>query len=477
MNGRKVLLLELNEINWSVVDALVTMHGPAYLPNFARLKKEGAWGVQSAIEKPPMLDPWVTWVTLHTGVPAAVHGASVLEQDSTTISAKRLWHYVADAGRSVGVFGSISAYPPFKVRGFVVPGPFAPSDDTYPPNLRPIQAINRRYTQVHNKTVGAPNALENLKTGAKLMKLGLRTATGARVAAQLALERFAPHLRWRRVGLQPLMNFDFFAKLYRDQRPEFATWHSNHAAHYMHHYWRAWDDTKFPVKSSEAERAKYGDAVPYGYQLCDELIGRAINLLDADTVLVIGSSMGQQPFVSEKYQAGKIVVRIRDMDRFLSIVGREGVEKVVPTMVPQWNLTVSDEVQRNRLRQKIESIERLTGGTAEPGFSVSETGNCLTVTPLGLAEKPAGVRYRFPGEGTDPDHVFALDDLFATDTPTVKQGMHHVDGILVFFGAGIREGVQLPNCTNLDVAPTLLTMMGIDVPPVMEGRILSEASV
>ena len=472
---QKVLLLEFNEINWAVIDRLIEERGAKFLPNFVRLRQEGAWALQSAVERPPLLDPWITWVTLHTGVSPAVHGASVLEQDSETITAKRMWHYVAEAGRSVGVFGSISAYPPMPLRGFMVPGPFAPSDDTYPKNLQPVQAINRRYTQAHNKTSKAPGALEGLRIGAKLVRLGLRPSTCLRVAAQLARERISPHMRWRRVCLQPLLNFDFFSKLYREQRPDFATWHSNHAAHYMHHYWRAWDDSKFLAKAPPGEREKYGEAVPLGYELCDELLGRAFKLIDDETVLVVASSMGQQPYVSEKYDQGKIVVRVKNIDTLLDVLGREGISEVVPTMVPQWNLTVPSAGRRQAVKLQLEGVSRVTEGLAEPGFSVSETGNVLTITPLGLARKPAGIEYVFPSSEGRPQSRHPMDDLFATDTPTVKQGMHHINGILAFYGKRIKRGTNLAPCTNLDVAPTMLSMMGLGLPSVMEGRVLHEA--
>ena len=52
------------------------------------------------------------------------------------------------------------------------------------------------------------------------------------------------------------------------------------------------------------------------------------------------------------------------------------------------------------------------------------------------------------------------------------QGMHHIDGLLAFYGAGVRRGVRLPDCTNLDVAPTLLALMDVAVPAVMEGQVL-----
>ncbi len=65
-----------------------------------------------------------------------------------------------------------------------------------------------------------------------------------------------------------------------------------------------------------------------GYRLCDELLGRFMRLLDDSTVLVVASSMGQQPFVSDRYRDGKIVVRFRDIDSLLDMLGRDGIDEV-----------------------------------------------------------------------------------------------------------------------------------------------------
>lgn len=469
---QKVLLLEFNEINWVVVDRLIAQRGSDFLPHFAKLRSQGAWCVQSAVERSPLLDPWITWVTLHTGVAPQVHGASVLEQSSDTIQAKRTWQYAHEAGRSVGIFGSISAYPPQPVKGFMVPGPFAPGNETYPPSLEAVQVLNRGQTQAHGGAKRAPGLAENIKTGLSLLKLGLRFGTIGKVATQLLRERRNPSQRWQRVCLQPMLNFDIFAAQYRQMRPEYATLHSNHAAHFMHHYWRAWDDSAFPVKASAEEKAKYGEAVPEGYRLCDQLLGEAMAMIDDDTVLVLASSMGQQPFISDKYAAGKIVVRIKDIDALLALAGRQGITDVVPTMVPQWNLTIPDAARRADVQRFFEQVMRLQGEVSERGFAVQETHDILTITPLGLARNDLPVQYEF----TLPDGQrkrLPLAQLFVMDTPTVKQGMHHIDGMLAFYGKAVRQGVKLADCTNLDVAPTLLTLMGVPVPDAMPGQVLA----
>lgn len=467
---RKVLLLEFNEITWSIIDPMIA---EGRLPNLARMRREGTWASPEALEKPPYLDPWITWVTLHAGVDRSVHGASVLEQDARTITAKRSWDHVVDAGKSVGIFGSIGAYPPRAVPGFMVPGPFAPGSETFPEYVQPVQALNRRYTQVHNRTSESSSPLGMAREALEILKLGLQPATLARVAGQLALERVQPHMRWKRVGLQPLINYDVFAKLYQRYRPDFATWHTNHAAHFMHHYWRAMDDSKFPAPATPEEKTKYGRAVEYGYELCDELLGRFMKLVDRDTVLVLASSMGQQPYVHELFPEGKITVRFKDVKQILNLVGARGVTETVPTMVPQWNVRIPEASERARVGGLI-AAARCEGGTYPNAITVEETGDILTLTPRGLSRRGESVRYFFPDAPNARKEGYDLEELFACDVPTPKEGMHHPRGLVVFYGAGVKRGQELTDVSPLDIAPTMLSLLDIPQPDAMKGRVLSE---
>lgn len=465
----RVLLIELNEIHWRLLDPLIAQ---GKLPNFERMRATGSYGAPVATEVPPHLDPWITWVTVHTGVTREIHQANVLEQQAETIRAKRMWHYAVEGGKTVGVFGSISAYPPLPVPSFTVPGPFAPSSETYPPYLEPVQELNRRYTHVHNRLDDEESGLEMLKQGLELMRMGLRPATCAKIAAQLVQERFQPHLYYKRVSLQPLVNFDFFKVLYRRYQPEFATWHSNHCAHYMHHYWRAYDDSKFLVRATSEEKRKYGEAVVYGYQVADELLGRFMQLVDDETIIAVASSMGQQPYVDENFRAGRLIVRFKDIHQILELVGAEGVVDISPVMAPQWNVTIPDAKKRSKTARALTQTRREDSSGSHPMVYVEETGDVLTVTPAGLSKRPSDdFRYVIPNR---PER-YRFDDLMASDQPTPKQGMHHPEGVLLLWGPGIQAGRELEDVSNLDIAPTLLTLMGIPVPTIMKGRVLREA--
>jgi bisphosphoglycerate-independent phosphoglycerate mutase (AlkP superfamily) len=62
------------------------------------------------------------------------------------------------------------------------------------------------------------------------------------------------------------------------------------------------------------------------------------------------------------------------------------------------------------------------------------------------------------------------------DAPTVKQGMHHPVGVLMAVGPGVPAGLRIRDCTNLDIAPTILGILGLQQPESMPGRALLAAN-
>ncbi|HEX8068929.1 MAG TPA: alkaline phosphatase family protein [Pyrinomonadaceae bacterium] len=463
MTPKKVLLIELNEITWTLIDPMIER---GELPTFARLKNEGAWAAPMSVDLPPQLDPWITWTTVYTGRRQSDHNVFFLQQPPETIRAKRLWELCAEQGLSVGVYGSLCSWPARPVKGFYVPDTFAPDPQTHPASLQPIQELNLTYT----RSVRLPNdndgAFFKAKLGARLVKLGLRPRTMARVARQLARERVAPHERWRRVALQPAVNFDFFRRLYRRHRPAFATFHSNHVAHYMHTYWKAMQPELFPQPATPEEVRHYGGAIRHGYRTADALLRGVLRLLDRDTVLVVASSMGQQPYVS-RLKRGKYIAQLRSLDRLLDILGVQGRARALSTMSDQFNIypdtaQTLQAVSRRLAAAYIDTPER-------PMFNLQALDNSLTVTLRHYDEVYEDSRCHFPHRG--PQGAYRFEDLVYS-TGLVKSGYHHPQGVLLLYGPGIRRGAHVAACDNLDLAPTLLTLLGLPVPTEMTGRVL-----
>ena len=299
-----------------------------------------------------------------------------------------------DGGKSVGVFGSISAYPPRPVPGFMVPGPFAPGSETFPAYVQPVQDLNRRYTQVHNRVVKASSPLEMLKEAADVARLGLRPATIARIAAQLGRERVTrtssgggPACSRSSTTTSSRTSIAATAPTTPPGTPTTPrTTCTTTGARWT---------TPVPRPRLGQGEGKYGGAVEYGYRLCDELLGRFLGLVDRDTVVVVASSMGQQPFVSDLYPEGKVPVRFRNLRKLLEMVGARGVTELTPMMLPQWNVRIPDAAERARVRDLL-AAARCQGGAYPEAMTVEETGDLLTLTPRGLVRRDEGMPLLLP---------------------------------------------------------------------------------
>ncbi|MDP6530224.1 MAG: alkaline phosphatase family protein [Gemmatimonadota bacterium] len=123
------------------------MEAEGLLPNFARLRAEGAaGGVRSTL---PMISP-PAWTTATTGVEPSAHGVwgfwvvgadrsdpRGAYIDATHRLAPTVWQDLASAGRTVGVVNVPVTCPPDSVRGFMVAGfPYPEGAPlTWPPSL------------------------------------------------------------------------------------------------------------------------------------------------------------------------------------------------------------------------------------------------------------------------------------------------------------------------------------------------------
>lgn len=469
MTARKILLVELNEITWRLIDPLLKRNE---LPALADLIRRGVRGTPLAPEVPPDLDPWISWTTVFTGRPPHEHGVKFLEQPPDTVQGPKIWDLVAKAGKSLGVFGSTMSWPPrTDVKGFVVPGTFSPGTETHPADLKPIQDLNITYTRAHTPVGG-----EKLKKPGKLSlflglrRLGLKLSTVFRVLNFLVKKKLKLAPEWQAVSLQPVINADLFAHLWRQHRPDFATFHTNHVAHYQHRYWRSFDPTPFLEKPPAEEVNKFGGCIPFGYRVADEVLGRLTGLVDENTVLIVASGLGQQPYVVEEFREGRSVLRLQDITRTLELIGVAGKCRPYSVMAPQWNIEF-DSLDAQKLA--VDGFNRAYYGTPDRElFACTEMGNTLCVN---IRQKlPRPLDWDAPCVFPTTGRQVPLRELVAEKDATPKQGYHEQAGVLVMAGPGIKAGATVNQCSTLDLAPTMLALMGLPIPAYMTGRVLSE---
>jgi hypothetical protein len=244
-------------------------------------------------------------------------------------------------------------------------------------------------------------------------------------------------------------------------------------AHYQHRFFRALYPDRFPDPTEASEVAQFGDAIRYGYLVTDRLLGRLLKLCDrqGDLVLCVASSMGQKAYVPSKYdKVAPLTCRVRSIERLIDILGLRGRCEYFSTMAPQWNVRITDDALRSRVKEDLLSARYQPVGKTM--YSLIEVQGSLVLTPISHHGVGAGCQCNFPTLPGSP--VYPFGELVVQADDTRKSGCHDPVGLLAFYGTPVRPG-PFADMNNLDVAPTLLTLMGLPVPPYMTGRVAAEA--
>src|SRR5262245_30456255 len=98
-----VILIEFNELTPSLMARFMAS---GHLPNFQRLYNESHIYETDAEEEGENLNPWVQWVTVHSGLSASEHGITRLS-DGHRLGTKAVWDILSKAGYGVWVCGSM----------------------------------------------------------------------------------------------------------------------------------------------------------------------------------------------------------------------------------------------------------------------------------------------------------------------------------------------------------------------------------
>jgi len=447
-----MILLEFNELCPSLIHRFMSA---GQLPAFQRLHDESFVYTTRAQERAPFLDPWIQWLTVHSGLNHDQHRVDKLNEGHAC-SAKRIWDVVSEHGGSAWICGSMSTSYHSRFRGALVPDPWTTKVLPTPASLRPYFAV------VQSSVLDSTNARARLswraaaRFGAFMATHGLSAQTIAAIVQQLFAER-AGRNRWKRAVLLDRLQFDLFRHHWTRRRPTFSTLFLNSTAHLQHLHWREMEPHLFQAQPTREEIDEYQSAILFGYQQMDRLLARVFEMIDRDTTLVLASALSQQPCLAYEHQGGKAFYRPRSFERLLSFAGVNGHTRVSPVMAHQFHV-------------EFESADAASGAAARlqalrvgdrPAMAVESNGRQLFAWCRITTGLDSSVRLSADAAGDRREERF-FSIFFKVEG--IKSGMHHPDG-LFWIRRPTAEHWRFEDAVPLDrVAPTLLAELGIAPP-------------
>lgn len=517
----KVLVIGLDGGTWSVIEPLVRA---GKVPNLARIMG-GVWGpLESTI--PPVTPP--AWTSFMTGKNPGKHGLYHFVEpepgsyrtrytNAGSRKARTIWSMLSEAGRRVGVVNVPMTFPPEQVDGFMISGMDTPdeaSEFIHPrslvPEIRkavgPIKLDVRYLGFMHNdpRRQQVLQELHDIDEQRCRMILHLlerepvevcMVVYGSTDTTQHYFWHYADpsHYRYDPVGAKVFGNAmeDVYQRLDRQIGVLME---------------RLRDDGVVMVVSDHGFGPTSSKTIYLNRYLAE------LGLLTYRQNGATGAG-------------GLLSQAVRGMDRrirgALSSDQKKRLARLFPKLRTKWEASLTafnaiewgstkaycSEVLASPANIWINVKGRQPEGTVDPGAEYRELVDFLSERLLALKDPETGRRvvervlrkdevYEGPYLDQAPDLLLAWWEGkgFSAKTslpqdqgkPVVGEaaaevsgraewsGTHRLDGVLAVRGSGIKVGAQVTGARIMDLAPTILHILGEPIPDDMDGRVLTE---
>ena len=233
---RKVILYELNEVSWDVIDYYVSLKPKSNLASILGYSQ----CLTTVNQDYQALQPWITWPTFHKSMYSNEHNIFRLGQDPKSFLGEDLWVIAEQNGLSVGLFGALQSWPAHEPAhgGFYVPDTFSKTAVTFPSWAENFQRFNLMMTQ-KNSSYTCPDLefYQLAKAGISLLKTGLTLNSMRKIIIHILQEQLDKRYKARRSIIQVLPSFDLYWKLQQEYKPDLSIFFTNHVASMMHRFW------------------------------------------------------------------------------------------------------------------------------------------------------------------------------------------------------------------------------------------------
>jgi hypothetical protein len=449
MAGGKLIFLEFNEL---CPDLMQRWMLQGKLPNFQRLYSSSqvfeAW---AETDDSAWLEPWIQWYSMHTGIGCAQHRVQHLT-DGPRLAGQitDMWQALLAAGLRVGNCGSMNAAGFSAPGSFFVPDPWCTTEAPHPAELATYQRLVLKKVQESTNRDDQLTRRDYMEFLKFVTTHGLSNRSVRAILGQLMSERWDKTRSWRRATLLDQLQRDVFFHYWRRSAPDFSTFFLNSTAHYQHSFFHLAAPERFDIGSVAGEDTAHSEAVLFGFQRMDELIGDFMALEAYGARLVLVTALSQQPWSG----AGRAFYRPYDVAALLAAVGVHP-NKVMPVMAQQYVAEFGSQADANAAKTRLEAIRLGTGpllefGPAEPGcvfFGVA----CRTAVP-------ADAEVRLPSNAKPTVPFAELCYRFEQSKMTV----HHPRSM--FWVNTGEHAVHEQRISLLDIFPTLLDYYGVDMP-------------
>jgi hypothetical protein len=338
---KKLVFIELNEINLDIVKKYSLKLNLKFFDNFFfdNLKKT------YSEKEYDLLEPWIQWVSIHTGKTAKEHNIFRLG-DIKNFNQQQIFENIEKKNKSVGVICSMNVKNNLKNPTYFISDPWT-NTESKPGKWNNYVAKNlaRMINLNSNKKIPLSvylNILIILLVTFRIKKL--------KTYFSIIFQSFSK--KWFKALMLDLLLHDIHIRKLKKREPDFSTIFFNAGAHIQHHYFlNSIFFRNKKVKNPEWYINKLEDPIKDMILFYDEILFEYTKIKNYKIMLATGLS--QKPYDRVKYY-----YRLKNHSAFLKIL-EVNFLKVEPRMTRDFLVTFSNKEDLDFAVKRFEEINSL----------------------------------------------------------------------------------------------------------------------
>lgn len=354
-----LILLELNEVNFDFVRRYIAK---GELPTLAALIAKHGCATTTSESEYEHLEPWIQWVTAHTGLTFAEHGVLRLG-DIVDRDLDQIWEQLERMGKRVGAVSPMNAKNRTRAAAFFVPDPWTRTSVSGDRSLHLLSAALAQAVGDNATSRIAPSSYLKLIAG---LASHFRSSTIASLTKLTLGRRSSP---WYGALFLDRFLADVFVRQWRRHRPDFASLFLNAAAHIQHHYMFSSAVYDGLNRNPSWYLAPGIDPLLDVYRVYDDIVRDVLRLPGSPRVM-IATGLHQDPYPEELYY-----YRLKDHAGFLTRLGAP-FESVTALMSRDFTVYCRSEEDGRRSEEMLLAVHAPDG---TPIFTVDNRGRDLFV--------------------------------------------------------------------------------------------------
>jgi hypothetical protein len=401
---RPLILVCMNELNFDLVS---DYSSDGSLPNLERIRQAAVRTTSE--DKYDLLEPWIQWASVYSGLSASDHGVYRLG-DVVGSSIPQIFEDLEALGLSVGAISPMNAANRLRKPAYFIPDPWT---QTQPDDSAVARRLTRAVSQVVNDNAKARISVESALT------LGLALLQFARLSNYPLYGRLgygaATSRKWEKPILFDLFLADLHHWLFKDKKPDFSSLFLNAGAHIQHHYLFNARRFRGTQKNPRWYIQEKEDPFHEVLKVYDRIAGDIMSMENVAAFFVTG--LTQKP-----YEETTFYWRLKDHADFLRALGVD-FEAVHPRMTRDFLVVFQNSEKARRGECILRSVQ-----VADDGVSLFEEidnrGDSLFVTLTYPHNITAEMRF---SKGSDDFGLLLPSVAFVA----IKNGHH--DGLGFFY--------------------------------------------